>query len=896
MAYQNISYVKETNLIHLWDDVKGYSSFPYNHYGFVQDEIGQFTALDGKRVRKTTDYSELNNSDNLYESDINPELRTLIDLYYQDDTISKDHREMFFDIEVKSDDGFPMPDDADQEITGISFYYKPMEFYCSFILDTKHQLTKSKVDNKVVIPCATEKQLLIEFYKQYTKIQPTIISGWNSNWFDVPYLYNRTVKILGRGIANQLSPINVVKWSTMNRTYKIYGVSHLDYLYLYKKFTQNERSMYSLDYICKEEIGEGKIQYEGTLNTLLEEDINKFLEYNLNDVILMVKLDKKMDFIEITRGVCHKGHVPYEDIFMPSRYIDGSALVYLKKHNIIATNKQRIPTLNIQRNHSVGEYKIYCDDTIDTKTPLNGQLRFWKSKSVHYDYNYINYEDNYFILEKPLENAMLKIFALTFHFEGAFVQEPIPGLYEWIFDLDLTSMYPSNIMTLNISPETKMGRVLEYNRDALHKQPNYIFKVQYKNKIKSMTSKDVKEFLKENKYSLASNGVFYRTDIKGLIPAILETWFNERKEYSGLAEKYGKEKNDVLYKKYDALQHVVKIMLNSFYGVLGLTSFRFYDLENAEAVTISGQFLIKFSSQMANYYSQQELGVTNSNTVIYTDTDSIFFRAIPIVQHRYPDVDLNDRIQMSKYILEVASDVQNFINESYDLYAKKFHFVDTHKWIIKQELIAMSGFWVAKKRYAQWIINKKGVPCDKLDVKGIDVVRSNFPKEFRTFMEAILKDILHKVQKPEIDKTIFALKDKLNDFDAINIMFPVGTKDMSEHKNEVPFKFRKGTPAHYKAALSYNDLLEHFKYNSIPPISDGDKIKWTYLRQNPYGLESLALKGFDDPPKIVEIVEKYMDRMQNFDSVLLNKLNDFYSALGWGVVPNSDKIADFFDV
>jgi hypothetical protein len=317
--------------------------------------------------------------------------------------------------------------------------------------------------------------------------------------------------------------------------------------------------------------------------------------------------------------------------------------------------------------------------------------------------------------------------------------------------------------------------------------------------------------------------------------------------------------------------------------------------------------------------------------VIYCDTDSLFISAIPIIQYRYPDTDMDDNEIMTKYILEIAKEVQEFINNSYSLYAKKFHFIDKHGWKIKQELIAKSGLLDAKKRYALLIINKEGVTvtpensaedlhvydrngnfAGELFIKGIDVVRSNFPKEFRQFTKGILGDILTGAIKKEIDTKIFALRDKLFDFPAINIMFPTSANDIldfqvfktksefeedSENDNYIydDFTFQKGTPAHIKAALNYNSLLRLYGYNTIEPIGNSDKIKWSYLRQNPYHIDSLALKGTNDPPQIVELVEKYMDRNKNFDSVLKNKLNDFYEDLNWGGIPDSDLIDEFFE-
>ena len=898
MAYQNIIYEREKNLIHLWDDKRGYMKFPYQKYGYILDPDGEFTAMDGNKVTKVFDWDESDEQQKLiYESDLSPETRTLIDMYYESDDVSEDHKELMIDIEVEASKGFPIRELAEQEITAIAYYYKPLDYYCVLILDKKGKVKRRKIKNVDILPFATEKELLTEFINHYSKLGVSIITGWNSNWFDLTYMYNRMKQVIGERLANKLSPINIVKWSTMNNCYRIYGVSCLDYLDLYKKFTQNERSLYTLDAIATEELGYGKIKYDGTLDQLFEEDIDKFIEYNLTDVKLIYDLDKKLDFIQLARGIAHKGHVPYEEVYMSSRFIDGAAVVFMKRNgNVIVPNRKKWEKIKLERAHKIGETEILCENYIQTEISKSGCLRIFKTKSSSYDLEYIDFVDNYFILKRPLEVNILKNWEIKFHFEGAFVKDPIPGLYDWLYDLDLASMYPSNIMTMNISPETKIGKILEYVRDTFQKNNDHIFKVFIAGEMYEMTSAELKQYIKENKYSLASNGVMYRTDKKGLIPSILESWFDERTNFKNLMKQFGKAGDTDKYKFFNSRQTVLKNMLNSFYGVLGLASFRFYDLDNADATTSIGRDLIQFSSKMANYYYNNEIG-DKEDYIVYTDTDSVFVSAIPLVKFRYPEADIKDDILMSKYILEIANEVQTFINESYNYYAEKFHYVTSHRWKIKQELIAKTGLWITKKRYALWVINKETVPVDELEVKGIDVVRSNFPKEFRTFTKKILTDILKKVDKKEIDAQIFKMQADMDSFEALNIMFPTSVNNMTEYKNEIPFRFTNGAPAHVKAGLSYNDLLVHYGYEKyIAPIKDADKVRWTYLRQNPFRLDSVALKGNDDPPEIIALVEKYMDRQKNFNSVLKNKLDDFYTALNWGTIPQSDLIDNFFDI
>ena len=379
------------------------------------------------------------------------------------------------------------------------------------------------------------------------------------------------------------------------------------------------------------------------------------------------------------------------------------------------------------------------------------------------------------------------------------------------------------------------------------------------------------------------NGVLYRTDKVGVIPEILSVWFDKRVEYKNLMKKYGKEGNDEQYKFYGKRQLVQKIMLNSLYGVLGLPSFRFYDVDNVEATTITGQTVIKTTELIANQYYSKVIGKEDDYNV-YTDTDSVFYQAAPLVKSRNPELNEDSDEEMIPAILSAAKEVETHINKVYDTMAKRLFNIDSHKFDIKQETIAKGGFWVSKKRYAQWIINDNEVDCDKLDVKGLDVKRSSFPTYFKEVMKTVLLDILRSVDKKEIDTKILDYKKEMEDRPFIDIAKNSAVKGMSKYttKTQVLGEFKKGSPAHVKAAITYNQLLAFYKVPyKYEPMKDGDKIKWVYLKKNPLGLEATGLKGHNDPPQILKLVEQYIDYDKIWEKELENKLDDFYKAMDW---------------
>ena len=473
---------------------------------------------------------------------------------------------------------------------------------------------------------------------------------------------------------------------------------------------------------------------------------------------------------------------------------------------------------------------------------------------------------------------------------------PIPGLYKWIYDLDLTSLYPSIIMSLNISPETKIGVIQKWDEMCLLKtEPHQVTFTD------GTYAQDVKQWLTDNKYTVASNGAVYRTDIKGFLPKILEKWFDERVEFKDKRDEY--EVGTEEYKFYDAMQQTQKVLLNSFYGVLGLKTFRFHDLDNAGAITATGQSVIKFSQKVINSYYAKEIGQDHfinstgakAEFAFYTDTDSAFISALPLIEHRYPGFDESDEQFMVNETNKIASEIQSHVNVMYDRYALAFHNTPTHRWQIKQEYVAKSGLWIAKKRYAQWVIFKEGKPTDKLDVKGLDVVRSSFPDEFKTIMKETLWYILKQRNKQDTSTMILDFKNSLKNVDMVRVMKNSGVKEISKYtKQRSPFSgYLSGTPAHVKSAINYNDMLTTLT-GDILPISNGEKIKWGYLLNNPYGFETIALRGYRDPVEIVDFAAKYLDHNKMFVSDLSNKFNDFYAAMSWGSLPENNNAKKFF--
>jgi len=835
--YQNVYFEKEKSIIHCWDDQKGYFTSKYRRYAYVKDGNGAHQSIHGKRLKKINFWKQ-DDGLKLYESDVNEMTRFLIDEYGDSDEISTGHVTLTFDIEVEMNSGLPDTEKAENTMTSVAFHDSATNDYTVYVLSEGEEIDKT-IKGAKVRSFRSEADMLVAFVNAWEEISPTIITGWNIDFFDVTYLYNRLKRVLGTTQANRLSPIGKVHWNKYRKRYIIAGVSALDYIALFKNFTYTEYPNYRLDTIAKMELGRGKIEYEGNLDQLFRDDIEKFCEYNLVDVELVVDMDKKLQFIQLAQAICHAGHVFYEDFLFSSKWLEGAILTFLRRSDRIAPNKPQRMFKNADGSDGEGK------------------------------------------------------------FTGAYVKEPKPGLYKWVYDLDLTSLYPSIIMSINISPETKIGKLKNYSAEDHMKGAIETYSIvdDDGNEFPPLPKDKFNNFIEKNEYSVAANGVLYRQDKVGVIPEILNVWFNKRVEFKNQMKSYGKAGNDKLYKFYAQRQLVQKIMLNSLYGVMGLPSFRFYDVDNAEATTITGQTVIKTTEMIANKYYSSVIG-KDADYNVYTDTDSVFYQAAPLVKARNPELNEDSDEEMIPAILSAAKEVETHINKVYDMMALKMFNITKHHFDIKQETIAKGGFWVSKKRYAQWIINDNEVDCDKLDVKGLDVKRSSFPTYFKEVMSTVLMDILKSTEKTKIDTKILDYKEEMPNKNFIDIAKNSAVKDMTKytHKSQVLGEFMKGTPAHVKAALTYNQLLKYFKTAyKYEPMKDGDKIKWVYLKRNPLGLDTTGLKGHNDPKEILDFVEQYIDYDKIWKQELENKLDDFYKAMNWEKPnPNLNKASQFF--
>jgi DNA polymerase elongation subunit (family B) len=704
------------------------------------------------------------------------------------------------------------------------------------VLDEDGVVEDEERDDTSVVAYLHEQDLLEDFLKVWKKINPTIVTGWNIDGFDFPYLHARLVAVLGEEKAGSLSPIGICYFNKYKNKMTIACVNCLDYLLLYKRYSGKSLPNYRLDTVAKEELKIGKVEFAGSLDNLKKTDIKKFIEYNLHDVVLVKKLNDLLQFIELAMSICHVCHVGYEEFSVPSRFLEGALLTYLRRKKLVAPNKR-----------GEVEYEFDADDEED--------------------------EDEV-------------------GFKGAYVKDPIPGRYGWVCSADVNSLYPSVIMSLNISPETKLGVIEGWDSEKLVKKSKDKFMFFDEEHTYESFSKDIIE----NNLSVSANGVVYDQNRIGCIPDILKKWFAERVEFKNKMKDADEKGDKPAYVFWKRRQQVQKILLNSLYGVLGLPIFRFYDLDNALAVTATGQEIIKTSAKYVNSKFNARCKTKDRDYVIYIDTDSLYLDIDSLARHE----NVSD---VKPFAVKTITDIANELNELYKvMMPSMFNSVD-NRIKIAPDVVAKSAFWIVKKRYAMWKVYNMELnkDVDAVEIKGLDVVRSSYPKKFRDFMSSVLTDILRGTSNKELNKKVADFKVSMKDFNLEDVAKNTSVNFVSKKKTDYnpvtrdPFNFIKGSPAQCKAALAYNDTLKKFDLVETEPIMSGGKIKWVYLKNNPFGLEGLAFKDDGtDPKTVMDFITKYIDRTAIWNAELEKKLTAFYEALKWEIYSEDQQVIDTF--
>jgi DNA polymerase elongation subunit (family B) len=612
--YQSIFYDRNPNSesryhYFLRDDLKGIQQFQYWPTLYKLDEYGEHETLFGDRCSPISGKYDRNDH-TILEKDIDRELVLLRDLYYKTDDMPSYHNTVYLDIEIEILGALTSQTirEANAEITAIALIDVSTKEKICFILDKNKKIEDLNKDGKIIISCKDENTLINKFLDKWEQIDPTIVVGYNSDFFDIPYLYYRIKRCLGNEVY-RLSPIGKIEENISNgkSPIRIGLVNSLDYMLLLRKYVMKEEPSYKLGDIGLKYVNLGKIEYNGNLDTLFREDPNKFIEYNIRDVEIIEALEEKQKFIELTVLISHLCHVPYESIYYNTTLNEGAILTYLKRKNIIAPNK---PTTT---NPSIKELEI-GDHVINQRgTPtIEGIIYSIEDKLVT-----VKTLSNKYI-QRPFKTVRKKE-----GYAGGYLLEVEPGLYDWVIDNDYSSLYPSIIRSLNLSIETLVGRVKipnqNYNKECtlielenMDSNQTIIIEKLNKRLYKIVEGKttvgDIVSIIKENNMIISANGTIYDSSKKSIIAEILTDWFNLRTEYKNIMKKAYKSGDTKKGDLYNQKQHSLKILLNAVYGGFAINSFRFTDGYKilSSSITTTGQRFIMETIKYANKMIEEE--------------------------------------------------------------------------------------------------------------------------------------------------------------------------------------------------------------------------------------------------------------------------------------------------
>jgi len=708
------------------------------------------------------------------------------------------------DIEVGSENGFPEPASATEPITAITFKIAG-HFYVFGCGDFE-----TNRDDVTYLKCRDENNLTMRFLDMWEETSPDIVTGWNIQFFDIPYLNNRITKLMGENTAKRLSPFRRIgeRTTTIHNkqqvAFDLVGIAILDYIELYKKFTYSQQESFSLNHIAYLELGEKKLDYSEveSLHQLYRTNFQKFIEYNIHDVELVDRIDAKMQLIDMALALAYDAKVNYTDVFTQVRMWDTLIHNELIEQNIVVPQNVR--------------------------TPKDEQ------------------------------------------YAGAYVKDPIVGMHEWVVSFDLNSLYPHLIMQYNVSPETIVeGRHTSISIDNLLNG----------------------EYQAQGEYCMAANGHYFKRDKQGFLPAMMQRMYDDRslykkkmieaqKAYEKETDKERKREITNQISKYKNLQLAKKVQLNSAYGALGNQYFRFFDIRQAEAITLSGQLSIRWIEMKLNGYLNKLLKTKEVDYVIASDTDSVYVNLGPLVHMVYG--------QKSETKVETIVDFVNkaciekfepFIDKAYQELADYMNAFE-QKMQMKREVIANKGIWTAKKRYILNVYDSEGVRFaePKLKMMGIEAVKSSTPMSCREKIKESLKIVMNGNEQ-DFQSFVEAFKQEFKTLPFEDIAFPRGVSDLSKYMGSTEL-YSKGTPMHVRGAIMFNAFLKKYKLTKkYQLIQDGDKTKFCYMKvpnpvqENVFSILTVLPKEFG--------VEKYIDYDTQFDKAYLDPLKTIVNTIGW---------------
>lgn len=885
MSYIDALHDRTSDVIHVVERVDGrreYREYPANYVFYYNDPKGKFrTIYDTPVSRFSTRNSKeffkevrIHKKHNLWESDINPVFRCLSDNYLGANAPKL--QTAFFDIEVDFDPerGYSRPEDPFNAITAISIYLDWLGRLVTLAIPPKSmsmetaQQIASEFDDTFIFD--NEAEMLDNFLNIIDDAD--VLSGWNSEGFDIPYTIMRMSRVLSRDDTRRLclwgqypKKRTFERFGAENITFDLMGRVHLDYMQLYRKYTYEERHSFSLDAIGEYELGERKTAYEGTLDQLYNRDFKKFIEYNRQDCNLLYRLDAKLRFLDLANELAHDNTVLLPTVMGAVAVTEQAIINEAHQLNLIVPNRQ------------------HQDENADNRAA------------------------------------------------GAYVAYPKRGMHDWIGAIDINSLYPSAIRALNMGPETIVGQLrpvmteqylqeqmaagkdytdaweglfgtLEYTAVMEQQRGTEITVDWHDGRSTTHSAAEVWQmiFNSNNPWTFSGNGTIFTYERKGIVPGLLERWYKERKELQA-KKKEAKEAADIAF--WDKRQLVKKINLNSLYGAILNPGCRFFDKRIGQSTTLTGRVIAK---HMDAYINECITGRYDhvGESIIYGDTDSCYFTAWPAIKD---DVEAG-RMEWNKDIcVQLYNNIADQVNASFPSFMEQAcHCPRDMGSLIRggRELVATRGLYIKKKRYAVLIYDlendrldqydqekarKKGIipGVGKVKATGLDLKRSDTPKLVQDFLMEILTDVLTGKQKEHIYDTVRDFKTRFADLPPWEKGTPKRVNNLTNYTEKEIKLGKTNMPGHVRAAWNWNRLRRMHSDNYSMSIVDGMKTIVCKLKENPMGYTSVGYptdqlhipKWFKDLPFDNDLMEI---------TIVDQKVENLLGVLGWNIPDHTD--------
>ena len=869
MSYIDALFDRNGDKIHIVERIDGerkFTEFPASYVFYYEDQKGKHKSIYGTPVSRFATRSakefhrevKIQSDKKLFESDINPVFRCLADNYQGVDAPKLNIA--FFDIEVDFDPekGYSRPDDPFNPITAISVYLDWMDKMVTLVLPPKGmsweeaQATCDKFSDTFLFE--REQDLLGTFLDLIEDAD--ILSGWNSEGYDIPYCVNRVTKVLSKDDTRRFCLWNQLpkkrefeRFGASNITFDTIGRVHMDYMQLYRKYTYEERHSYSLDAIGEHELQERKTNYEGTLDQLYNNDFETFIEYNRQDTLLLKKLDDKLKFIDLANELAHANTVLLQTTMGAVAVTESAIINEAHERGLVVPNR---------RERLTGE---------DTQAA------------------------------------------------GAYVAFPKKGLHDWIGSVDINSLYPSAIQALNMGNESIVGQLQPIMTDRYIKEKmakGNSFASAWEGlfgslEYEAVMAKDVGTeitvewangaedtysaaniwkmiFDNNNPWILSANGTIFTYETEAVVPGLLKRWYKERKELQAKMRETTDPKERAFW---DKRQLVKKINLNSLYGAILNPGCRFFDKRIGQSTTLTGRAIAKHMDAHINEALTGKYDHTG-DTIIYGDTDSCYFSAWPVLKD---DVESGKMEWNKESAIQLYDSLSDSVNESFPGFMKEaFHVPTSMGTIIKggREIVASKGLFITKKRYAVMTYDIEGRRFDlegkpgKIKAMGLDLKRSDTPVVIQNFLSDVLEQVLQGADRAEIIEKILKFKHEFKERPGWEKGTPKRVNNLTKYTKEEKRLGKANMPGHVRAGMNWNTMRRMNSDNYSINIVDGMKIIVCKLKANPMGWTSIGYPTDEQHiPKWFK--ELPFDDTAMEETVVDQKVDNLLSVLDWNL-------------